>query len=325
MRLTPEQKKVLSVIELDAEISTTTVARMLRMKVPTVEHAIFRLREIGLLVGRTAMVDVYSLGLSEFGLFLSLANTSESARQRFVRELMHDETVSWLAETGGRFEFMINILAPDAAVIRHKVESWSEKFSLSFGIRSLCVRTERMRFWRGFFGPKRSALPRFHLRAGHRVEYLDMLDRKVLMVLATSSFQSFRDLATSCQVPISTFLRRIQKLRERGLLLGFAYRLNLAVLNIEQYRLLITMRRLTREAHSSLIQACGRHPNIKLLTSTAGSWDYEVEVDLFPNQSARAIARQLETDLAHFVEAIEISPIFQHLKYISFPPIGPVS
>lgn len=320
MRLTPEQSKVLSAIELDAEITASAVARMLRLKVPTVEHAIFRLREIGLLVGRTAIVDVYSLGLSEFGLFLTLPNTTEVVRQQFVDALMRDSAITWLAETGGRFEFMINVLAPDAVLVRRKMESWSERFGLCFGARSLCIRTERMRFWRGFFGSKRSALPQFHLRAGERVEELDPVDRKLLMALTAASFESYRELANTCKIPISTFLRRIQRLRERRLLLGFGYRLNLAVLNIEQYRLLITMRRLTPATHRSLIHLCGQHPNIKLLVATSGNWDYEVEVDLPPNYSARSVARQIEAALRDTVESVEICPIFQHLKYISFPP-----
>jgi hypothetical protein len=80
------------------------------------------------------------------------------------------------------------------------------------------------------------------------------------------------------------------------------------------------MRQLTSSGHTSLIEFCGQHPNIKLLVVTVGSWDYEIEVDLYPNQSARVLARHIQTALRGAIDSIEICPIFQHLKYISFPP-----
>jgi hypothetical protein len=81
---------------------------------------------------------------------------------------------------------------------------------------------------------------------------------------------------------------------------------------------------LTSRGSKALIELCGKHPNIKLLALTVGSWDYEIEVDLYPNQSARLLARHIQSALHDTVESIEIAPIFQHLKYISFPPVcGP--
>jgi DNA-binding Lrp family transcriptional regulator len=245
---------------------------------------------------------------------------SENAQTRFIAALKKDMSVTWLAETGGRYEFMINILASDAAVVRQKLVEWSERYGVTLVTKNLCIRTERMRFCRGYFGPPRSTAPLFHTRAGRGQQQLDTVDVAILTALAAASFESFRELALTCGVPIATFLRRVQRLKERRILLGFGYKLNLSVLHVEQFRLLIRMRQLTSSGHTSLIEFCGHHPNIKLLVVTVGSWDYEIEVDLYPNQSARVLARHIQTALRGAIDSIEICPIFQHLKYISFPP-----
>ena len=77
---TEREKKVFFATELDAELTAQAVAQKTRLKTGSVQRILSRLIERGVISGRTAVVDIARLGLSEFGIRLQIEFKSRGHR-----------------------------------------------------------------------------------------------------------------------------------------------------------------------------------------------------------------------------------------------------
>lgn len=80
MKLTPTQRLILSVLELEADLPIEAVARRCRIKTPTAQYAHRELIESGIIVGRTPHIDLSKLGLWEFGFIQRTGSDNSTLR-----------------------------------------------------------------------------------------------------------------------------------------------------------------------------------------------------------------------------------------------------
>ena len=145
-------------------------------------------------------------------------------------------------------------------------------------------------------------------------------DSKVLFALSQTRFETYRDVARSLGMPIASFLRRVRLLRERKILLGFGYRMNLDEIGVQQFRVLVFTNSCGPETEQTLLGFCGECPWVKVLTTCLGPWNFELEIDVMNQAGARDVASGIRSVLGEKVKKILLLPIFSHRKYISFPP-----
>jgi DNA-binding Lrp family transcriptional regulator len=342
MQLTLSEQRVFGLLELEADLSATEVARRARLKSPTVQRILALARERGFIAGRTAVIDLSQLGLLECGICLSLQGSEEN-HERLMKILLARREVSWIAELGGEYDLAFNLIIAHPREAQRFLAMLSEQFPGVLASYSVCFRTERIRFCRaklfGHAGGLHSRA-RFYMGRGQAseidersrvgakqqvtvqpVDALDAVDWKVLEVLSGAAHESFRELALIAEIPVATFLRRIKQLRQKKILLGFGLRFNLDLLGVQQYRILISSAEGQERMWKRLTQYCTEQGRIKLLTKVLGEWCIEAEVDVKSPHELKVLIRELKAFLRPEKAEIRTLPILQHRKFISFPPI----
>lgn len=321
MRLSEEQIRVLGTIELDAELSAVEVARRTRLKTHTVQRIVRGLIDEGVIAGQTALIDVAKLGLVEYGINFPYGPASEERRSACLEFMLESREVSWMAEVGGDIDLMFNLLARSPQRVVEFLSELSARFPHVLERKKTCQRTERMRFPRGIWIRRAAGSPRYAMSRTLGGEALDPFDREILVALSQSAIESQRDLARGLGIPIATFLRRVARLRERGILLGFAYRINLEKIGISQFRVHVVLADLSDAAHKRMIAFCGRQPGVKVLIRCIGEWDYELEADARTSAEIKGLIDQMRREFKGDLISCRSIPIFRHLKFISFPAI----
>lgn len=321
MILRPTECRILAAIELDADRSAAEVARIARTTKPVVYRTIERLKERGVIAGTTTVIDLSRLGLIEFGFNLALAPRDASARQTLIERLKRCANVSWIAEVGGELDLMCNIVATGPHEAQKIGERILEGYSDCVLRRQICCRSRRTRYPRWLLGLQRKVEPRFLSGEYHESLALDAIDQKILHALSRMRFESFRDLAQQLEIPLSTFLRRLHALRERKIVLGFGYRIDLNLIEALQFRALLSFRAVSGDVRRKIHDIAAKERVIKLVVECLGSWDFELEIDQPKGDDVKRLTSLIHHELHGELTGISLIPIFKHLQYISFPAV----
>lgn len=310
---------VLRAIDLNAEASVPNITRLTRLNAPLIHRVLKRLVERNILIGMSAQIDLARLGLVEYGINLALAAPSDSARQEFIAYLSKEPSVGWVAEVGSDLDCMFNVIAPNPHQVAALLARISSRRKASILRKELCIRTKRMRFERGIFGASGRRKAFFQLGLDPQPQSVDQLDRKILSKISVSNRSSFRELARSLSVSSSTFGRRLEILKEKKIVLGFSWQMQLSGCGVLQYRLLISLRENSPALRESILKIVHNTSSIKMFADCIGAWDYEMELDVWNALQVKPVIAALSEVCFGQLERITIVPLFQHRKFSSFP------
>ncbi len=317
IKLSERERKILGILELDADGALGEVARALGAKTSSIQRSLQRLRDCGAIEGKTAVIDTSKLGLVEYGINLTLAPRSADERGRFIRHLLRLPRLSWLAEVGGKSDLMCNVLARHPAEVHDFMDKLTGFLPHIVVDRSIVQRTSRIRFWRGYLYSNRRGM-RFRLGESRTALPISKIEAAVIKALDQLRFESFRELSAKCHLALSTFTRTVRELKVRGILAGFGLRLNTQFLAVQQFRILIRVRHLSAEQRATLERRAAEIAGVKLLVRCLGAWEYEIEFDAADGFDARTVCSELWDAFPHELVSVELVPILKHLKYISF-------
>ncbi len=317
MKLNDQEKRVLAAVELAADKTVPEIAKETRMQAASVQRSLSNLISHRIIDGRTTIIDLAKLGFIEHGLFVSL-NANVAQLEAFMKELQKHPQVSWIAEGGAKYDLMFNLVVQNSREAMNFLDRLTIRFPEIIREKEILIRMERLRYWRRYLSGNIRKRPQFIIGADAKQVEIDSRDRQVLLALSQTKLESFRELALTCEMPISSFLRRLQKLKESNLVLGFGYRLNLEMLGVQQYRVLIATADQSA-AYKSLKLYCEETGKIKLLTRCLGRYDFDLEIDIPMADDIRQVIGDLKNILHQFKPEIQIVPIFKHRKFIAFP------
>ena len=316
---TEREKKVFFATELDAELTAQAVAQKTRLKTGSVQRILSRLIERGVISGRTAVVDIARLGLSEFGIRLQIEFKSRGHRESFEKMVSARSEIGWLAATGGSYSYSINIIAESPHEALNIFQSVCDSSSGEIVRQDLCIRTERYRFWGNGESNSHAGRLRYHLGKLPGKIALTKNETAILQALNQSTLMSFRDLAQRTQIPLATVLRTIKHLKSSGILLGFAYRLDRRKVGLTQHRIYLRTRSRGKKMTNRLLKILESMNTSRLLTICLGAWDYELAFDLEPEASIRDCVETLRDGMGEEIRELEVAPVYQQIKVISFP------
>jgi DNA-binding Lrp family transcriptional regulator len=317
MLLTPTTSKVLSYLELKADASMAEAAKALGMKESTVRYQLDKLIDEEIFVGHRAYLNYSRMGLSSFFFMMSVGNQNEEKRREFELWLTEEPEVSWFCELGGDYDYGVSLLAPNPHSTLVFLDKLAEFYPGLLRSKSFCMSISVTTYPRDYLAKSPSPIATLY-RGGTEVVPLDEVDRKVLGVLSKLSESSNRERALQSGVPVSTFFRRMESLRKKGVISGCQYVVNAERLGIQSYRLQLQTPTRSASVSSKLRALAGESSRIRKLVECIGSWDYELEVDIGQVGELRQIKESVFRELGAEVSQIRVVPL---LKNIACQPI----
>jgi len=319
MRLRDGDEELLQLLESNADRSFKELARKARCKEHTVRRAFHRFVRQRLITGRAVYIDTFKLGLTDHALYFSLSQMGDGAEHPFIKALRQSSLVRWLADVGGTFDYSATFLSASVGDVRTFLDRSAMKHRETFLGKQLALRTYMVRFPRRYLSGREMWREVFEMESSPAQQTVDPLDKKILYSLCNSGFSTDADIARSLHLSASVFHRRCAALKERGIILGHTYRLNMGLLGYKSFRILVTMKRLGADLRRRMLAFCHSQPSIRVLIESFGSWDYELELELPDTQEIKLLTGALHRDFLHDIHSLQVIPIFQHLKYSGYP------
>lgn len=311
------EQRVLSAVQLDASMTVAHVARLLGSRHHRVRYALDELLDRGVIYPQFP-VDLSALGLSTFDLFFTLGLQKDAQRSKILQWLIDHDRVSLLSELGGGFEYQASICAFRIAEVTDLLEELGHRFGEIFFQKALAVRHSYIGFGRKYFANK-PLRGQIELGTTTQRTALDDLDHRILFTLSRRRLKSLAEHARLLGVSSSSFDLRIKELQRRRVLQKPIYAVTPHLYGYEQFRILVFAKGISRDFHQRFYDFARRHPHIVNLVRSAGSWDYELGIEVPSARHLPAIARDLQGAFASELNELRTLPVFSYLKGCSYP------
>lgn len=310
-------------VELNPGQSAGEVAKQIKLKAPTVQYQLAKLREEGVVTER-CFINPYALGLMDFGFYFSLGLASSVLRDEILTIIRRNDHVAWFGPLLGDFQYQIAYYARSPRDLYAFIESLGDRNEGPFSHKLLAIRTAFYRYSRGYLtGASKNKLflamsidapPASH----------DEIDERILSSLgAHTGVVSLRELSRTVQIPFSTVERRVRRLRSDKIICGNYLDISPSVLGIETYRVALSLKNLSATLKSNLRKFCRNHPHITFHLESLGSWDFEIGLEVFSAKHVKPIIDEI-----HAVCGLNLTEYKVHLEVeeqkIDYFPVGRV-
>jgi DNA-binding Lrp family transcriptional regulator len=322
MKLSTTQELVLHASAFRADASIREIAQLLNLREHIVRRSIQSLIDKKVYLRRSVFIDPYKIGLSIFIMQISFFGISAQQRSHYIKALCSRKGTISLAELGGEGQFELRILCKGAAAladyfeklveelkIRCKVVSCYQVTETEYSGRRICHTDDRVS---KFFSVQSSALHEPFCQ-------LSSNEEELLSHLANSSYMSYQELSRIIKIPLTTLTYRIQRLEERGIIVGHFYIINPKVVGELPFVIHIRSRLLTRAEKECIKVFCRQHSWITSVTFFAGEQIIELYSLVHDFAETQNIITQLSTTFGEIFESVQVLPQLEFYKYSMYP------
>jgi DNA-binding Lrp family transcriptional regulator len=318
MKLSRAEITLLSALSQRGDISVPEISQHAHLKSHVARYALSRLKQRDVIWPYT-FINLRPLGYHARTLTLALACDNENRRKAFTRMLISRPDVSWVAEFSGDYQVACTVHTQSD----HELKSIFHAIHNVQGVAIIDkqVRTELSLtyFPLKYFleQNKRTAI----LEATYRENSVkvDDVDRKILSGLARRVGESHASIARALKLPATTFHERYKSLVQRGVICASTYFLNMHKAGLYTFKALVSLRTAPATFESELKEFCHLHPNVSLLVSCAGAWDYEINFDINNLRAANECIQTLQNSFRQYIQKVQVLQLLQHIKVVNYP------
>lgn len=226
-------KKILGILDHDARISYSELAKKVGRGRDTVEYRINRLEKSGIITGYRTIINPYKLGLTLYKSYLRLINNKKRL-EGFLKELRSRPHVFWSVQCDGQWDLIMSIAAPSAYVFHH---AQGELFHL---VSDLILTSEVYTVVSfQLFRKKYLSRPGTHwFKVGGAPfeTQLDLHEKQLLSIISADARLTVAELARRLGISQAMVNTRIEQLESEKIILGYRTEMNLNRLGIAQFK-----------------------------------------------------------------------------------------
>lgn len=280
-------------------------------------YRIQRLIDKGIVRDFYTLVNVGSLELNSYYVFLQLKSINKEKEKELLEKIQAQDFVGWLVSGTGRWDAVVLIYANSTSLFDmflnqlvnlcgdnlHEynfstmisAEHISYKF-IDDSIRNSLKQTERVRNAR-----------------------LDSQDKKILMTISQEARIPLTVLARKTKLPLHIVNYRLKRLVKHRIIEGFKPRINVNRLGYQWHLLLIQLDKVSKTRKIEFINFCKHHPKVYYLTNTVGLYNMMIDIHVRSSEEFKEVLLNLKDKFSDIIKLYESMIIFDEYK-ISYVP-----
>lgn len=319
LKINAADSKLLAAIQQRGSLSFSDIARLTKSKEHAVRYRFHALRRRGVILERVPFVDMYRLGYTVFKIYADIAPDKQALQQNLIDYLIKSPQVAWIAQVGGAYQFVFSVCIRKLSEINQFLEQLTASVGTVFNHSDLVIQLQFTAFGRKYLAPTLKSGP--ILSFGQNAEdpiALDQLDHRILSAISQGDLSSERQISEQLTIPLTTVRRRLSNLEKHKVLVGFVYRYNLALIGLNRFSMLVSVRGLSSLVSKKMHTFCSQHPRIVNLGECLGSWQFEITAEVESPADTVAIIREIGETFGSEVSQIITLPVFRSFKYSSY-------
>ena len=318
VRISEKDRIFLANFALSADLSVRDLAKRCKMSESTVRYTRDSLLDRGL-IKPVYHIDMFSLGYIDFTAFLNRGAESSSGRTRLEQKMISHPRVTALYKMGGGCQYMVWLQVKKLFEIEELFALIRPNESGANFEKSIRLALDWTVFTPNYLAPKHSKRSSIAVSAQASLATIDDVDEKLLQGLSKHPEMSLTSLARTIQMNPNTLIYRFDKLKERGIVRGLTYILQIDKLGIQTYRVLLVDRGLSSEQKKLLRKKFEACPNVVAAILCTGNWDYELRFEAEASQDLDNFCQDLYDTFGSAIDSIKTIQQFKILKRLGHP------
>jgi len=313
-------KKILCELDLNSREPVSKLAKKLKIGRNVVNYRIKRLEEIGIIRNYICSINLGLLGYKTYKIFIKVNNPDKETEDKFVKELLSNNTVLHVIKTEGSFDYTVTVavkgvLGLDDFLmnIKSRFEELIKNYEVSIVVYSRIFKLNKI-----LLNEKQAI--KFEKYSGEDKKIkIDEKDKLILKQLSQNANMNIVDISEKTKLSLDVVKYRLKQLTQKAVN-SYRVMLNLNKLGYYHYVTMIRMKSATKEDEEKLLDWCAMKKNVLFCTKKIGFFDFEINAAITNIDDLNEFLSELRRDFGNFIENYEliINSKLLKLNYVPF-------
>jgi len=305
--LAESDRKIIYELDKDGFESLSRIGKKLKISRELMHYRVKRLEEQGIIKKYIAIIDYSKLGYSMGSLYIKLQNDTPKIKNEILNYYKKQNNVWWLLEMSPNFDFSIAWFGKDFTDVKNQERELIKKYKKYFRIFKSRIYTSFHHFTRSYLtgGEKRKEI----LIKTNPKRITDKIDEKILKILSENARKPYTEIANELKLSAAQVHYKIQKLKEKKILLGARPSIDLEKIGLKLFKFDIYLE--DYSIYEKLKKFLFELDNVIYAYDVIGGADIELDIEI-KNQDE--FLKLLDYIKSKFGEAISYSEYYQFTK-----------
>ena len=272
--LSKTDAKLLYLLDLDARIPLTKLAKQLHTSKQVVKYHIETLQKQQIIQGFYTDINPSKLGLTIYLVYLNFQNLSPNKEKQFISHLAAQKHVGVNVSINGKWDFCLGLWAHNIFQFQTRLTQILQDYEQYIKQKTIMIETNFHYFKPKFLTNQTHTSHVTMHSSDHPIE-IDHTDQTILQLLSQNSRASLVEIGQQVNLTPNAVKSRIKQLEKDHIILSYRVMINYQKLNLLHYRIFLHTQNLTQDKEKSIIQFLKQHPSVISVTKTIGYCDIE--------------------------------------------------
>lgn len=308
-------KKILTALSTNGWAGLKEIAKASGASLQRVSYRLERLEREKIIKNYYSIIDFSTLGYSSYRLMFKLSPARLSEMEKFVSILANNPNTLWAAECGGRWDFLVDLLAKDAYELEEIFSKISEEASGIEACFDFLV-ISQIFDWDQRKETSLKRKPKGILSGTSK--RISGKDLQILKCIALNPRSSLKEVYESLKIDARTLRKRIDFLKRERILISVNPQLDFTKIGLEKFKILLKFQN-SFAGYEEILKFIEANNSFVGAVKTIGNWDLEAECCVKNTQEAKELLYFLRKRFPNQVKDFEILQITSEYPYRFLP------
>lgn len=299
--LDAKDRAILYNLDLDARQSNSSIARKTKLSKEVVNYRIKNLTDKGIVNKYCTIIDSSKLGYMVYRVFIKFQNVNVDREREIIDYLRNQKSVGWVVLLEEMYDLAILVWARNIFEFKETYDTVMAKYGEFFQENFVTVVTHIHHFVNNHLFSTSDLTERVIGGKFVRVS-LDESDMKILSCLAGDARMPLLDLARKVGVSPNTVKQRINKMKDRKVIVGFKAKINSGKLGYLHYKIFLQLAEVSPDVKLRLREFLKLNQNVIYITEAIGRADFEFEIQV---RTSSELRKHLKSFREYFGDSIK--------------------
>jgi DNA-binding Lrp family transcriptional regulator len=301
VKLDVKDIRILYELICDGRQSISKIAKKVKLSKQGVKYKMERLTKSGVIEGYFSVVDVYKLGFMFNRVFFRFQTLTPEKLKEINDFVAKNNKVSLITNYFGAWDSAFIVCSKNIFEFNAFLREFYDAFEPYIRDEMYSMITDIYMFSHSYSEDKYLGAEMVHIGGSLGNADADEFDNKILNLLANNGRIPIYEMARKLNVSDKKIVYRMKKLIEQKIILGFKAVLNNDVLELEQYKVFLSLKKINEQREKDLINFCKHNKKIISLTKVLGTRAMEIDMIVSNKRETWDIIKQLEFEFKDII------------------------
>jgi len=317
IKLDLKDKKILTLLDENARLSNSQIAKKVGLSKPAVEYRLRRFEKSNIIFQYYSVIDFTKLGYPQYKIYFKFQDTTLEDEQKIIDYWKNDRNSIWIAQIRGRWDLAVSILAKSNFEFGKILSKFMNQYSKFILEKDVLLTEYSPIYARDYLTETKPS--EFIYGVPSKSYELDETDKKILKTLSKNARINIVDLAEKTGLTRDTINYRLKKLTKEKIVVQYRCYLNLQNLNINHYKIIFRTKNFDEQAEKQIKSYVTQHKKATQFLKLIGSWDLEIEFETENEDELYKILTDIRKKFSNVIRDFDILRITETYKYDYFP------